>query len=157
MKEKIKDIVYIPVWIDQKHQIYYHNKANTHCLHSSMDRLETRSSRQRKYNRTKFTFQYGQIRNQAHLVIISLILKCLHSSMDRLETIVRRYYLWYRYYVYIPVWIDQKQVLKNSLLASIRVYIPVWIDQKLMNRQVFEQQSQSLHSSMDRLETRRTS
>ena len=58
------EAIYIPVWIDQKQSFlnsFFTNNAN---LHSSMDRLETNFPLRRFDAKGKFTFQYGQIRNQ---------------------------------------------------------------------------------------------
>ena len=83
--KKIK--IYIPVWIDQKHITYLAtcslfphlhssmDRLETHNnpefrkdlrefhLHSSMDRLETQELSLMQHLLSRFTFQYGQIRN----------------------------------------------------------------------------------------------
>ena len=55
-------------------------------LHSSMDRLETIIAYIKSENFYGFTFQYGQIRNEKKI------------EKDNTNN-----------YIYIPVWIDQKQ------------------------------------------------
>ena len=78
--------IYIPVWIDQK-QVYEWDRRDFYRdLHSSMDRLETSQLINTKKIIIKFTFQYGQIRNQQNLYFQLLLQYHLHSSMDRLET-----------------------------------------------------------------------
>ena len=103
-----------------------------------------------------FTFQYGQIRNPPEIFIIKSVTN-----------------------VYIPVWLDQKQLylfLKTRLILGLHssmvrletlkkeskcenkiyVYIPVWLDQKPNLPQALASM-EGLHSSMVRLETCRTS
>ena len=81
--------IYIPVWIDQKPisnyfiyrpLFYLHSsmdrleteqslqkQLDSIHLHSSMDRLETNKHNKQKNNIKKFTFQYGQIRNNFYI------------------------------------------------------------------------------------------
>ena len=100
----------------------------------------------------------------------------LHSSMDRLET--RYYFIHYvfRIFIYIPVWIDQKHIIKELkhqtnlvftfqygqirnacktllIYLLVMIYIPVWIDQKHILYFLMKYRNLYLHSSMDRLET----
>ena len=77
--------IYIPVLIDQKLYTNCTCKIQTMNLHSSMDRLETLKNYYIKKYRGKFTFQYGQIRNQNN-----------------------KNNLYIKEQIYIPVWIDQK-------------------------------------------------
>ena len=99
-----------------------------------MDRLETDNNNYKVDDWFEFTFQYGQIRNK------------LYTS-NRIKTS----------YIYIPVWIDQKQrkiakasKKRSNLHSSMdrletdnipkpvntppKIYIPVWIDQKHSRR-----------------------
>ena len=57
-------MIYIPVWLDQKL--------------SEVDR--------KAINTIRFTFQYGQIRNNNEIKSLSTLDNDLHSSMVRLET-----------------------------------------------------------------------
>ena len=61
-------------------------------LHSSMVRLEIYVTSNGNYNRYKFTFQYGQIRNN--------IIIAINSSIND---------------IYIPVWLDQKLIMTLTL------------------------------------------
>ena len=81
--------IYIPVWIDQKRIVMPGKVYTKFDLHSSMDRLETIRHYSFQTIYLKFTFQYGQIRNQAVNLFAAYIQR-----------------------IYIPVWIDQKQLLK---------------------------------------------
>ena len=107
-KAIIDKSIYIPVWIDQKpiqFRFFYRLFA---YLYSSMDRLETFTYTNEHVPLVKFIFQYGQIRNDLHTIFQN-----------------------YNYYIYIPVWIDQKLVSLIKLLIQLK----------------------NLYSSMDRLET----
>ena len=73
-----------------------------------MDRLETEKKASNYIFNVTFIFQYGQIRNSR-----------------------RKYKKYTIMYIYIPVWIDQKLIFKNSCYVLQR----------------------HLYSSMDRLET----
>ena len=55
--------IYIPVWIDQKLDFLLKMIIIYIDLHSSMDRLETDTPSMKVKAESKFTFQYGQIRN----------------------------------------------------------------------------------------------
>ena len=50
--------------------------------------------------------------------------------MDRLETKRQCGQRIYRFNIYIPVWIDQKQGYLWQDNEYEQIYIPVWIDQK---------------------------
>ena len=99
-------------------------------LHSSMVRLETNIQKVISLNKKQFTFQYGQIRNDINDF----------RQMNAIQ-------------IYIPVWLDQKQRLKDRIImlffylhsSMVRletdkymkssrkatlIYIPVWLDQK---------------------------
>ena len=54
-----------------------------------------------------FTFQYGQIRK-----------KSIESHSKKIQ------------YIYIPVWLDQKDYFKVAVVKGLLIYIPVWLDQK---------------------------
>ena len=58
-----KQLIYIPVWIDQKHISVLMKQQIFSHLHSSMDRLETYLKKHTYKIKFSFTFQYGQIRN----------------------------------------------------------------------------------------------
>ena len=81
--------IYIPVWIDQKHIIFFHIRLYRQHLHSSMDRLETSDLLADPDIALTFTFQYGQIRNFYTIIIHIVLITHLHSSMDRLETKIK--------------------------------------------------------------------
>ena len=89
----IPTFIYIPVWLDQKFNLGYSNRYNCNNLHSSMVRLEINNRENLDFNRRKFTFQYGQIRNYLIFVLS--------------EPIV---------HIYIPVWLDQKLVSLQHLV-----------------------------------------
>ena len=148
--------IYIPVWIDQKHNDVKSLSGIDSDLHSSMDRLETLIFNIAYSKTYRFTFQYGQIRN---------------FSCKKNKNCIKS--------IYIPVWIDQKLVvfcvcllrfwylhssmdrletscLKICFLNSFFIYIPVWIDQKLRCIFLILLVICYLHSSMDRLETSKT-
>ena len=118
-----------------------------------MDRLETVSSAFTLDTTPSFTFQYGQIRNQQNLMDLIQEVHSLHSSMDRLETFEE--YMNKLYYKKFTFQYGQiRNVLnKSPVLTPYFVYIPVWIDQKhwIYQHRIFL--IYCLHSSMDRLET----
>ena len=60
----VKALIYIPVWIDQKHEYRTNRTFTSFNLYSSMDRLET----------------------PIYDVTMRVIFNNLYSSMDRLET-----------------------------------------------------------------------
>ena len=63
-EDKLIIRIYIPVWIDQKHMLQLLYKLKKQNLHSSMDRLETINQLEKEITNKRFTFQYGQIRNE---------------------------------------------------------------------------------------------
>ena len=98
-------------------------------LHSSMVRLEIDDIEEPFLICSKFTFQYGQIRNSNPPVRLSL-----------------------KICIYIPVWLDQKSSFSLSYEVGRRIYIPVWLDQKCWSVLSRRYASKYLHSSMVRLE-----
>ena len=140
-----------------------------------MVRLETSRVMQTMTDRNRFTFQYGQIRNETTLKKILtgkmiyipvwldqklLILQKkkhqkynLHSSMVRLETVIE--------YLNESEWVEftfqYGQIRNNNQSYTIKpfnlIYIPVWLDQKHKNMELEGRIRKYLHSSMVRLET----
>ena len=102
--------IYIPVWLDQKLYSIQQTNARDEDLHSSMVRLEIRKTIQLLDVQTKFTFQYGQIRNPT-----------VSSSLFLYKTFTFQY----------------GQIRNEPYLAIndevAKIYIPVWLDQKLSN------------------------
>ena len=54
--------------------------------------------------------------------------------------------------IYIPVWIDLKEILYIDDFFKTRIYIPVWIDLKHYDSIKKLKSEINLHSSMDRFE-----
>ena len=131
-----RNLIYIPVWIDQKRQATTYQDIQSTDLHSSMDRLETLLGVQRGTSPSKFTFQYGQIRNLDISHFRKVSYQNLHSSMDRLETYSRLYRRSLK-----KLFTFQYGQIRNYTILKIKnrrrkIYIPVWIDQKLVFFQV---------------------
>ena len=85
-------LIYIPVWLDQKRKMPYLSIAFTLDLHSSMVRLETKSSYLTviKYANIYIPVWLDQKRTILEAVKIKDI--NLHSSMVRLETLYNHTY-----------------------------------------------------------------
>ena len=146
------DIIYIPVWLDQKRKTVVMHKSPKNHLHSSMVRLETEKGRNIAKNVKKFTFQYGQIRNiylekqKRHqsciyipvwldqkpsvIVLVKLIQKNLHSSMVRLETTSPCLYLTFKLLFTFQYGQIRNWCQSLRWCQSLKIYIPVWLDQK---------------------------
>ena len=148
--------IYIPVWIDQKRARKIFNKTFT----------------------PTFIFQYGQIRNSLVKTYLLFKMSHLYSSMDRLET-KTKFTEQHRMKIFIfqygqirnpknsgrskraSEFIFQYGQIRNGCKCFLRrfkksIYIPVWIDQKPITHRAKEYELVNLYSSMDRLETSKT-
>ena len=95
------DLIYIPVWLDQKYVIILFVLFLYHYLHSSMVRLEIKTRPSAPCHTRSFTFQYGQIRN---------------------FNIVFTYF--YIHEIYIPVWLDQKSCsYLHSSMVRLEIHL----------------------------------
>ena len=54
----------------------------------------------------------------------------LHSNMDRFESISRSAYISMTMSIYIPIWIDLKEIPFCESRKNHKIYIPIWIDLK---------------------------
>ena len=148
-----KFFIYIPVWLDQKDFVVVLIITLLLHLHSSMVRLESPRTYLRWIRVVIFTFQYGQIRK----ICLSFEI-CWHCR------------------IYIPVWLDQKDILgilcllTPDYLHSSMVRLEREIEtkditvlnlftfqygqiRKQINILIILQSIKNLHSSMVRLES----
>ena len=168
-------IIYIPVWLDQKLLNVFLINIEVFNLHSSMVRLETELLTYKPQVCLKFTFQYGQIRNwhkkllkidipiiyipvwldqkPIYDITMRIVFYDLHSSMVRLETYGDRPSLSPK----LKFTFQYGQIRNSSSFLTdtgfVDIYIPVWLDQKLVHIVSLHLSMFHLHSSMVRLET----
>ena len=150
-EDQITQYIYIPVWLDQKStkkvyitientnlhssmvRLEINNKQHTTTepknLHSSMVRLEIYNSLLELKEATRFTFQYGQIRNGKPIDLRNQFCE-FTFQYGQIRNILELYL-----YIVYPC-----------------IYIPVWLDQKCVYIFRSRPQFHYLHSSMVRLE-----